>query len=95
MEKIDRFVDGYRWLSNFWIVPVIFEGVQYRSVEHAYVASKTLDLKEREHVMTLLNPGAAKRYGRRLTLRPDWDEVKLGFMEIMLLMKLRDEYRAC
>lgn len=89
---IDSFTGPYRWLSNFWIVPVMFEGVQYRSVEHAYVAAKTLDLDKREEIRAVETPGQVKRLGRKLTLRPDWDAVKLGVMEILLRSKFRQEH---
>lgn len=91
MEKINSFQGGHRWLSNFWIVPVMFEGHQYRSVEHAYVASKTTDPAIREQVRLIETPGAVKRFGRKIELRPDWEDVKLGFMEIMLRSKFRQE----
>src|SRR5262245_17852360 len=91
MDKIDRFQDGHRWLSNFWLVHIPFEGHIYASVEHAYVAAKTLDESEREHVRTLSNPGSVKRFGRKLTLRDDWEDVKLSVMEDLLRMKFRQE----
>ncbi len=91
MQKIDHFVGGHRWLSNFWLVPVMFEGHQYRSVEHAYVAAKTTDPAIREQVRLIETPGAAKRFGRKIELRPDWETVKLGVMEIMLRSKFRQE----
>lgn len=37
---INRFHGTYAWLSNFWPVPVILDGVTYKSVEHAYQAAK-------------------------------------------------------
>lgn len=53
----------------------------YATVEHAYVASKTLDARERARVKAEPNPYRVKRLGRRLTLRPDWDRIKLSVME--------------
>ncbi len=37
---IERFIEQYRWLSNFWEVEIEYEGVVYPSVEHYYVAIK-------------------------------------------------------
>lgn len=45
--SITSFKDKYRWLSNFWPAQIEFEGIKYPSVEHAYVASKTLDRKKK------------------------------------------------
>ena len=39
-----------RFLSNFAYASVLFDGVSYATVEHAYQAAKTLDL---EHVKRL------------------------------------------
>ena len=54
----------------------MYEGVLYASSEHAFVAAKSLDKRVRRHVASIATPGQAKRYGRSITLRPDWDEVK-------------------
>jgi ribA/ribD-fused uncharacterized protein len=37
---IERFLDQYRWLSNFWEVEIKYCGVIYPTVEHYYVAMK-------------------------------------------------------
>lgn len=85
--KIDSFRGEYRWLSNFWPCDIEFDGVIYPSVEHAYVASKTTDKSIREKVLACKTAGDAKRLGRSFTLRDDWDEVKLKFMENFVYQK--------
>lgn len=35
----------------------------------------------------LMTPGKAKRAGRNVTLRPDWEDAKLGVMERVLRQK--------
>lgn len=52
------------------------DGIVYPSVEHFYVAAKTIDLVVRAQFATL-SPGEAKRYGRSLELCPGWDEMKV------------------
>jgi ribA/ribD-fused uncharacterized protein len=86
---IDRFQGDYRWLSNFEPVDVVFEGELYPSVEHAYVAAKTLDRELRKYIAGLPTPGAAKRAGRALKLRPDWEMVKLTIMEDLIRAKFQ------
>ena len=86
-EPIVSFSDEYRWLSNFWPVYVEFDGVTYTSVEHAYVASKTTDLNMRKIVATTESPGKVKRIGRTLTLRSDWDDVRIAFMTSLIDQK--------
>lgn len=89
--KIDSFRKGkYRWLSNFWPAPVTYDGVLYSSVEHAYVASKTLDKRERNKVFLFETPGQVKRFGRRLKIREDWEDVKLDIMEDLVTQKFHD-----
>lgn len=84
---IKQFQGEYRFLSNFWLVKVLFEGKIYSSVEHAYQAAKTLDPKIREIIRNLSSPGMAKRYARKIELRPDWEKVKLGIMESLVRYK--------
>lgn len=86
---IDSFQGDYRWLSNFEPVDVVFEGILYPSVEHAYVAAKVLDRTTREYIAQLPTPGAAKRAGRALKLRPDWELVKLDVMECLVRQKFQ------
>lgn len=84
---IDSFQGEHRFLSNFWPATVWFEGFTYASVEHAYVAAKTLDQAERMIICQMASPGAAKRYGRKLALRPDWETVKVQIMDDLLRRK--------
>jgi ribA/ribD-fused uncharacterized protein len=89
---IDRFRGEYRWLSNFWPVPVPFEGLDYPSLEHAYVAAKTLDPKVRDRIHRLPTAGQAKAFGKRfgkaLALRPAWnDDFKTQLMARLLREK--------
>lgn len=80
MPTINSFHGEHRFLSNFWPAQVILDGVTYPTVEHAYVAAKTLDLDVREQIAAVEKPGDVKRFGRKLTLRPDWEDVKLPVM---------------
>lgn len=85
---INQFQGHYRFLSNFWPAEVVFEGHTYPSVEHAYVAAKTLSHTERFTFMDpAIRPGDVKRMGRKLHLREDWEEVKLGIMEDLVRQK--------
>jgi N-glycosidase YbiA len=77
---IREFSGEYRFLSNFWPCSVIYDGHIYHSVEHAYQAAKTLDLNERARVRNCSSSGSAKKEGRKLTLREDWNGVRLSIM---------------
>ena len=77
---IDRFDGEYRWLSNFWPSPVLLDGLLYPTVEHAYQAAKTVLPNERTLIGSLATPGQAKRAGRKVTMRPDWEGMKIDIM---------------
>lgn len=89
-DKIDSFQGYYRFLSNFWPAEVCLDGVVYPSVEHAYVAAKTLDLEMREQIRQVQTPGQVKRFGRKLQLRPDWDDVKVSVMKDLVAQKFAE-----
>jgi ribA/ribD-fused uncharacterized protein len=54
------------------------------TVEHSFAASKTLDAFERLEIAGQTTPGRAKRRGRKVELRPDWEDVKLTVMLILI-----------
>lgn len=78
---ITEFQGEHRFLSNFWPTEVVHEGITYPSAEHAYQAAKTLDMSERRRIAAIRDPGEAKREGRKLTQRPDWETAKFTVME--------------
>lgn len=86
MEQITRFWSAYFFLSNFYITRVIFEDVDYPSVENAYQAAKTLD-EELRKKFTDCTPGEAKKLGNRIKIRPDWEQVKFDIMFELLKQK--------
>lgn len=80
MEKITSFRGEYRFLSNFYPAPFTFDGISYPNVEAAFQAMKTLDPADRRRIAAMADPSEAKRAGRRVRLRPDWEQVKNGVM---------------
>lgn len=90
MEKVAEFKDEYRWLSNFWPCKVYYEGINYPSVEHAYQAAKTLDVDVRRFISSLATPGEAKRAGKTIELRDDWNLIKLPIMLNLVRLKFKD-----
>ena len=87
-QPILKFEGQYRFLSNFWFAQVQLDGVYYPSVEHAYQAAKTLDPELRKPFYGPdTSAGDAKRMGKELAIRPDWNEVRLGIMEDLVRQK--------
>lgn len=81
--------DEVRWLSNFYMSSVRYLGITYPSSEHAYQAQKTLDLVERQQIATLKTPGQAKRAGKAVKMRSDWEQVKDQIMEDIVRIKFQ------
>ena len=90
---INKFKGEHEWLSNFYPCPISYRMVVYPSVEHAYQASKTLVLSERIRIKNTHYAGDAKKMGGPkekggiVTLRPNWDGIKLQIMEYLLRQK--------
>lgn len=76
---IDSFKGKYFFLSNFFEAPVIYDGITYLNNEAAFQAQKTLN-KEQRLDFAMLNPSQAKKKGRSISLRPDWEEIKINVM---------------
>lgn len=87
MTAIDEF-KGYYWpLSNFSPHPVMYDGETYWTAEAAFQAAKAVNPSDREVLASIKDPADAKRVGRRVYLRNDWEDVKVGIMRQILLMK--------
>lgn len=79
-DKITSFRGNYSFLSNFYPSFVTFEGQRYPAAEDAFQAAKTLDPDERFLFTIMPSPQDAKRAGRQIQLRPDWEDIKLDVM---------------
>jgi ribA/ribD-fused uncharacterized protein len=80
---IRQFVGRYRFLSNFQPLHEI-------TAEHIFQAMKTRDCHQQIWVLMAPTPGEAKRRGQRVTLRDDWDNIRLDVMEYLLRLKFSD-----
>lgn len=90
MDTIERFVDEFAFLSNFFPSTIFVDGVKYPTVEHAYQAHKTLNHEERQVIRETKTPGKAKQLGRSVTLREDWDDVKIDVMRTLIRLKFEN-----
>ena len=73
---INAFQEGYFFLSNFYEAPVTYNGITYQNNEAAFQAQKSSIPEEFKD----LNPTEAKKLGRQVSLRPDWESVKVKVM---------------
>lgn len=96
---INRFDDDYAFLSNFHLCTIVHDGHACKSSEHAFQAAKTLNKGEQRQIRFASSPGKAKRMGKEVTLRPDWESAKINIMLDILRIKfaipeLRDKLLA-
>lgn len=76
---INGFDAEYAFLSNFYDCSVVYRGLKFLNTEAAFQAAKCLNEAEARE-FCFLPPNQAKRRGRRVTLRPDWEAVKYDIM---------------
>ena len=86
MDKIDMFHGQYGFLSNFFPSQLIYMGVAWPTVEHLFQALKLGDNADLG-MLDCKTPGDAKRRGRTIPLREDWERVKDQIMLYCLRMK--------
>lgn len=86
-ETIESFRGEYFYLSNFSNYPVTFEGITYKNNESAFQSAKlstnnTVDPKTKltRKDFSLMTGIEAKRAGKRISLRNDWEDIKLQVM---------------
>jgi ribA/ribD-fused uncharacterized protein len=99
---IDTFKGKYSFLSNFY--PSVFSDknlMVWPTVEHAYQAYKCEKtdsifeggyLESRKQFQKLKTPQQAKKLGKTIKLRSDWDNVKLRIMEELVYNKFEQGY---
>jgi len=63
-------------------------------VEHAYQAHKTLNEDSREMIRNAKDPSIAKKLGRGVEMRPDWEVVREGLMRDFIRKKFESPFLA-
>ena len=86
-DPILYFRGKYHFLSNFYPSELEMDGQTFPTVEHAYQAAKSNSFTEQEWIRSSATPGIAKRRGREVSLRKDWEEVKIEIMTDLIWLK--------
>lgn len=81
---IDDFRGDFAFLSNFY--------GNTKSVEHSYQSGKAKTHEDAVYVLQSPTPGEAKRRGRAIKCRNDWESDKLDFMYNLLMNKFSAKY---
>ena len=87
VKIIDSFHGEYAFLSNYYYSPIFYDGILYPTVEHAFQAAKTTVFIQRIIIANKKTPGQAKCAGRKVTLRDNWDDIKLYIMKELIILK--------
>lgn len=89
MKIILSFTGVYSFLSNFYEYPVYYDGLKYMNSEAAFQSAKCMN-KDGRMAFCFLNPSEAKQLGRRVKLRPDWEDIKDQIMYDVVKAKFSD-----
>lgn len=74
--------------SNFYPSRITLDGREWTTVEHYFQAMKSTSMPDQEAVRSASSPGQAKKLGRSLPLRSDWEAVR----EEVMLNALRAKF---
>ena len=84
---IKEFRWEYAWLSNFASVPILLDGIQYPSVEHAYLSAKSKDDAWKKLCASNISAGQVKQKSYSIIIRADWERIRLDVMRECLGQK--------
>jgi ribA/ribD-fused uncharacterized protein len=98
---IKSFSGHKAFLSNFYPAKVRIQGVEYPTLEHAFVSmkcglqgrfsQKNVEDKEALAKFVSLTPGQVKRLGREIEIIPTWNNIRLSVMEVLLRLKFSSD----
>jgi ribA/ribD-fused uncharacterized protein len=86
MIRFKKEDDMYGCFSNFYNCPITYDGITYHSTEAAFQSLKCKDYEDRKE-FSELTPNQSKKYGRKVDLREDWEDVKYDLMVDVLKSK--------
>lgn len=87
---ITSFRDDYEFLSNFYPCKITIAGYTFPSVENAYQAMKCANPNDYSQFVNI-GPAEAKKLGRKIQLRNDWEQIKYNVMRQLLDLKFQDK----
>jgi len=91
-DAITVFRGRHFFLSNFYPASLWMDGVQYKTAEHAYQASKADNVEARDVIRNASSPAEAKRLGRCVKLPADWDQRRLSVMRNVIEAKFDNPF---
>lgn len=89
VEYIKYFCGDELFLSNFYLIPIRWEGLTYPSVEHALQASMCFEPKDRLF-FTIGTVKDARRLGQQIKRHYFWRDIILSVIDELLEIKFRN-----
>jgi ribA/ribD-fused uncharacterized protein len=87
MIKFYSSKEPYGYMNNYKKSPMFIYGRWWKNVESAYQAQKTFDPDEYHKIWMAKHPKEARDLGQLVTVRPDWDQIKVSVMYECVLNK--------
>lgn len=89
-REISSFRGDYFFLSNMYPCNFKYNGMTWRSAEHAYQAQKATNKIDMFAIKSAGTPQLSKKIGRMHPCRPDWEDVKVDIMRAVVKAKFSD-----
>lgn len=83
---IDKFRGDYYFLSNFYPATFMYDCIIFQNSEAAFQAQKCIEPEEKLKFSNMTG-AQAKHAGKRVRLRPDWENVKVEIMRDVVYSK--------
>lgn len=90
-KNVKGFFYYYRFLSNFYLIPVEYEGKVYPSSENAYQAAKCANVEDREKFINI-GPEESKALGKKVEKIHNWDIIKPEIMYRIVKNKFTNDF---
>lgn len=85
---------AYEWapLSMQYPCAMWWEGVEWRSAEHAYQSARAMDKAVADHIAAAHTPQEARRRGSVAATWPDWPQRRAGVLQAITEAKFRNPW---
>ena len=88
-RTVYQFRGPYWFLSNFSPSSISYMGAVWPTAEHLFQAMKSRSWHGAERILEASTPAEAKKIGRKLELRDNWDRDRKQFMLEVVVKKFR------
>lgn len=85
--KFYKTKDPYGFMGNFFKARFFIYGRWWSFVEAPYQAQKTFVQEEQDAIWAVVKANDSRLLGQKVTMRPDWDQVKRQVMKECVLAK--------